>query len=59
MFCKRVCRVALEEAFDQPAGAQAISIVIKLVRPNDCSLCDGHQPERRRRSVSASSDREM
>jgi hypothetical protein len=33
--------VALEEAFDQPAGAQAISIVIKLVRLNDCSLCDG------------------
>ena len=38
--------VALEKAFraalsDQPAGAQAIRIVTKLVRPNDCSLCDG------------------
>jgi len=44
---------ALEEAFhaalsDQPADAQAIRIVIKLVRPNDCSLRDGSaQAERR------------
>ena len=63
IFCKRVCRSALEDAFqaalsDQPAGAQAIRIIIKLVGPNDCSLCDGDQTDRCRRSVPASSDRE-
>jgi len=33
------------------ADAQAIRIAIKLVRPNDCSLCDGSAQAERRPSL--------